>query len=179
MKIFHEQEDNGKLNYLIPVSLELFSIFQLEAIFKSSKDYTLLGKIDLSKIINALFNSKKFKISLIAHNSTVLKDTKNESKKEEWDFGQITNVFEKFEKLNLSFTIEYTGDLGTFTLKWKATPYAENFSINPWSTSNANWNKDLLKYVVSSIKISWKYETKKKENNNKKIDTYAQTLLTI
>lgn len=141
-------KDNGAFNFIVPVSLA-FSIFQLEAVYDSKKKLTVLLKIQL-------IDGKQWKISVNGSNAIDSKDFVN----------NFSNLYEKRETLKLGTSISYTVDGHTFTLKIKGDVGNKKFGFNPLSTSNKNFATDVLKYILTSIKLDYKYESK---TNNKKV----------
>lgn len=170
-------ENNGNYNWIIPLSLEFFSRFQLESVIESSCKLKAFLKIKI-------LDNKVWKLSIGASNESDLKkevntkevNTKEVDTKKEFDFSKITNIFSLLEKLSLNFAVSYTINGHTFTLKFRGNvgntdskgDTKSTFTFNPFTYSNKHLdNKGLLKYICSVFKFDYKYETV--NNSNTKI----------
>jgi hypothetical protein len=150
-------DDNGKFNFLVPVSLAV-SVVQLEGVYNYQlNDFKGLFKIQL-------IDGKNWKVSFNGSNSAKLGEDKPE-------FSKMGEIFTIFKQLNLGLAISYTINGHTFTLKWKGDVGKDNFSYDPFSTANANFDTETLKYIVSLLKFNYKYEVKS-QKKPKIQDTY-------
>lgn len=142
--------DSGTFNFIIPVSIELFSILQLEGVYDNNKKIlTVLLKVQL-------INKKQWKVSINGSNTVNSNEFTD----------NFSTLYEKRESLNLAGSISYTVNGHTFTLKIKGNIGHKKFGFIPLSSSNTNFATDIFKYILPLIKLDYKYES---QTNNKKV----------